>query len=237
MRGPWWQRMYLDVLLLISFIYALYLMKKGIMGLPMDPFQNPLLLLVPALGIFALTLLILRILPTIMALVSWAASKTNSVGLLMAARYLARTSGGCTAPLILLILTLSLSIFTASLAQTLDRHTHDQTHYRNGADISLVEMGESTAPTGSSGSITGIAGTDSIARSSTELAGPKWRFLPVSEHHKVPGVQSAARVKRTTADVMTNGRNIASTLIGFDWVDFWHTAFWRRDFASSPLVG
>lgn len=236
-RGPWWQRMYLDVLLLIPAIYGAYLMKKGTMGLSMDPFQNPLLLLVPALGIFALTLLILRILPTIMALVSWAASKTNSVGLLMAARYLARTSGGYTAPLILLILTLSLSIFTASLAQTLDRHAHDQTYYRNGADISLVEMGESTAPTGSSGSMTGISGSDSIARSSTELAGPKWRFLPVSEHLKVAGVQSAARVKRTTVNVMTNGRNIASTFIGVDRVDFGHTAFWRRDFAIQSLGG
>ena len=237
LRGPWWQRMYLDVLLLIPAFYGIYLMNKGTTGLPTDPFQNPLLLLVPALGIFALTLLILRILPTIMGLVSWVASKTNSVGLLMAARYLARTSGGYSAPLILLIMTLSLSIFTASLAQTLDSHTHDQTDYRNGADISLVEFAESTAPSGSSGSMTGIAGTDSIARSSTELVGPKWRFLPVSEHLEVPGVQSAARVKRTTVNVMTNGRNIASTFIGVDRVDFGHTAFWRRDFAIQSLGG
>lgn len=59
----------------------------------------------------------------------------------------------------------------------------------------------------------------------------------MSEHLEVPGVQSAARVKRTTVNVMTNGRNIASTFIGVDRVDFGHTAFWRRDFAIQSLGG
>ena len=237
MRGPWWQRMYLDVFLLIPAGYGVYMMKKGSTGLPMDPFQNPLLLLVPALGIFAMTLLILRMLPTIMAFVSWVASKTNSVGILMAARYLARTSGGYTAPLILLTLTLSLSTFTASLAQTLDRHISDQTYYRAGADISLVEMGESTTLAGLGGPMTGMASADISSDNSTELAGPKWRFLPVSEHLKVPGVQSAARIKRTPVDVMIDGRNIDVTFIGVDRVDFGDTAFWRRDFANPSLGG
>jgi len=236
-RGPWWQRMYLDVFLLLLATYGAYMLRQGATGLPMDPFQNPLLLLVPALGIFAMTLLILRMLPTIMAFVSWVASKSNSVGILMAARYLARTSSGYTAPLILLTLTLSLSTFTASLAQTLDRHISDQTYYRAGADISLVEMGESTTLAGSGGSMTDMASTDISTRSSTELAGPKWHFLPVSEHLKVPGVQSAARIKRTPVDVMIDGRNINANFIGVDRVDFGDTAFWRRDFANPSLGG
>jgi putative ABC transport system permease protein len=235
MRGPWWQRMYLDFILLLPAGYGIYLMKKGTTGLPMDPFQNPLLLLVPALGIFALTLLILRILPALMALVAWVASKTNSVGLLMAARYLARTSGGYTSPLILLILTLSLSTFTASLAQTLDRHTHDQTYYRIGSDISVVELGESTTSAGSMGAMGGTQSSDSTA--STETVGPKWLFLPVSEHLKVPGVASAARVERATVSVVINAGNITSDFIGVDRVDFGQTAFWRRDFANPSLGG
>ena len=237
MRGPWWQRMYLDVFLLIPAGYGVYMMQKGSTGLPLDPFQNPLLLLVPALGIFAVTLLILRMLPAVMHIVSWVAAKTDSVGMLMAARYLARTSGGYTAPLILLTLTLSLSTFTASLAQTLDRHISDQTYYRDGADISVAELGESTTLAGFGGPMTGIASADISSRSSTELAGPKWRFLPVSEHLKVPGVQSAARIKRTQVDVMIDGRNIDVTFIGVDRVDFGDTAFWRRDFANPSLGG
>ena len=109
--------------------------------LPNDPFTNPFLLLVPALAIFAVSLVILRLLPSVMAVVAWAVSKTSDVGVLMAARYLARSSGGYSAPLILLIMTLSLSTFTASLAQTLDRHLRDQTYYSTGADMSVIETG------------------------------------------------------------------------------------------------
>jgi putative ABC transport system permease protein len=232
MKGPWWQRMFLDVLLLIPAGYGVYLMKKGSTGLPMDPFQNPLLLLVPALGIFALTLMILRLLPFIMTIVSWIASKTNSVGMLMAARYLARTSGGYTAPLILLILTLSLSTFTASLAQTLDRHTHDQNFYKIGADMNVVEMGESTQT--STGMMGGAAPATDDA---TQDTGPKWLFLPVSEHLKVPGVVSAARVKHSKVSVQINGGNVSADFIGVDRVDFGKTAYWRRDFANQSLGG
>lgn len=238
MRGPWWQRMYLDVLLLIPAGYGIYLMEKGSTGLPMDPFQNPLLLLVPALGIFALTLLILRLLPLLMGIVSWIASKTSSVGVLMAARYLSRTSGGYNAPLILLILTLSLSTFTASLAQTLDRHTHDQTFYRVGADMSVVEMGESTSQGGMMGAMGGgqqAAASTPTTTGQEENTAPQWRFLPVSEHLKVPGVLAAARVERDKVSLQINNGNISADYIGVDRVDFGQTAFWRRDFAGPSL--
>ena len=60
----------------------------------------------------------------------------------MAARYLSRSTSGYSAPLILLVMTLSLSTFTATLAQTLDRHMHDQTFYKVGADVHVIELGE-----------------------------------------------------------------------------------------------
>ena len=39
------------------------------------------------------------------------------------------------------MLTLGLSVFTASLAQTLDNHLYDKNFYAVGADARLVEMG------------------------------------------------------------------------------------------------
>lgn len=236
MRKPWWQAMYLDILLLIPAGYGIYLMRQGT-GLPMDPFQNPLLFLVPALGIFAITLFILRLLPILMRILAWIAARTDSVGFLMAARYLARTSGSYSAPLILLILTLSLSTFTASLAQTLDRHTHDQVFYRIGADMALAEMGESTQSAGSPGG--GGPGGPGASTSPTEgeTEGPKWLFLPVSEHRTVEGVQAAARIERAKVNLQYQGKTETSDFLGVDRVDFSETAFWRRDFASSSLGG
>src|SRR5258705_1336327 len=122
LRVPWWQRYWLDVLLLIPAAYGLWQLlqqsKKALEGsetIP-DPLQNPLLLLVPALGIFSVALFMLRLVPHLMAFISWTLRPTKSVGLLMAARYLERTPAFYSVPLVLLVLTLGLSAFTASLA-------------------------------------------------------------------------------------------------------------------------
>jgi putative ABC transport system permease protein len=254
MRRPWWQRAYLDIMLLIPAMYGLYtLRKQGSLILPVagqlpnDPFQNPLLFLVPGLAVFALTLLVLRFLPFAMRAVAWVASHTHSVGLLMAARHLARTPGSYTAPLVLLVLTLSLSAYTASLAQTLDNHLYDQKYYQIGADMRVDELGENAQSSSESvGGLTSIGaapagqsttgGADQSATgASTEKAGPRWFFLPVSEYLKVPGVNAAARVGRYDASTRLGGTSQDGVFIGVDRVDFPKVAFWREDFAPGSL--
>ena len=112
LRKPWWQRAWLDVLLLIPAAYGAYVLRnQGTLFAMQDtlgsaPFENPLLFLVPALGIFALTLVFLRLMPLMMSLVGWVAARTRSVGVLMASRHLARTPGFYATPLILLVLDL-----------------------------------------------------------------------------------------------------------------------------------
>jgi putative ABC transport system permease protein len=235
-RPPWWQRAFLDFLLFIPAGYGTYLLREqgslvvleGVSG--RDPFKNPLLFIVPALGIFALTLFILRLIPPIMTAIAWIASHTKSVGLLLAARYLSRTPGSYSTPLILLVLTLSLSAFTASLAQTLDVHLHDQKFYASGADLSFFELGESTEQSSSPYAI--IA---SESESEDEDAGPRWLFFPVYEYLKVPGVEAAARVGRYTAEASTPTGNVGGEFIGVDRLDFTRVAFWRKDFSTASL--
>ena len=252
-RPPWWQRAWLDLLLLIPAAYGAYLLQKqGSIVLPGASgggvFDNPLLFLVPALGALALTLLVLRLLPLLMMAISWVASRTNSVGFLLATRYLSRDPGFYTAPLILLILTLSLSAFTASLAQTLDNHLYDQSYYRTGADVRLIELGQSTEAGGAgggegggaatgSGSSGGAASTSSSTTASGQdlITGPKWVFVPVAEHLKVPEVQAAARVGKYGASIQAQGKWQEATLYGVDRIDFPKVAFWRRDFAPASL--
>ncbi len=239
LRSPWWKRAWLDVLLMIPAAYGAYLLRQqGSIAMPVgegaianDPFQNPLLFLVPALGIFALTLFILRLLPGIMAAIAWIASRTNGVGVLLAVRHLSRTPGFYTAPLVLLVLTLSLSAFTASLAQTLDRHLYDQVRYRIGADMQLDEMGESTE----SPMRPGVGGDSETDSADDKDPGPRWLFLPVSEHLKVPGVQAAARIGRCTLFTRMSGGSQEGVFFGVDRIDFPKVAFWRQDFASTSL--
>jgi putative ABC transport system permease protein len=248
-RAPWWQRAWLDVLLLIPAGYGAYLLQQQ--GSIVAPgaqstggvFDNPLLFLVPALGALALTLLVLRLLPLIMMVIAWIASRTNSVGFLLATRYLARDPGFYTAPLILLILTLSLSAFTASLAQTLDNHLYDQSYYRTGADVRLIELGQSGTGSGVGGgmgmgggaSAEGTGQSATASRQDETITGPRWVFVPVSEHLKVPEIEAAARVGRYTASLQVQGNWREATLYGVDRIDFPKAAYWRRDFAPASL--
>ncbi len=237
MRPPWWQRAWVDLWLLIPAGYGMYLIKKpggSIAGMPNDPFQNPLLLLLPALAIFGLTLVLLRLLPYLMRLITWLVAKTSAVGFLLASRRLSRLGSDFHAPLILLIFTLSLFTFTASMAQTLDRYLWDKNYYAIGADVRLDETGELNPQL-----LTGAYGSTNAPQDSPdtqlEPEGPRWFFLPVSEHLRVPGVQAAARLGSAQARLSLPGSTIQGRYLGIDRLDFQQVSFWRNDFASQPL--
>jgi putative ABC transport system permease protein len=243
MRAPWWQRAGLDLILLLPAGYGAYLLQQqgSIVSLggsealsSAEAFQNPLLFFVPALGIFALTLLFLRILPWFMSALAWAFSHFGGVGLLLAARQLSRNSGFYTAPMILLVLTLSLSAFTASLAQTLDNHLYDQFYYKIGADLTVAELGENTDVFGTGAGGPGAPEAETTT-TETEAAGPQWLFLPVTEYLKVPGVQAATRVGRYDALTSFSGGRQEGDFLGIDRIDFPRVAFWRGDFSPYYL--
>jgi putative ABC transport system permease protein len=222
LRSPWWQRIWLDVLLLIPTGYGFYILQKqGSLAAEggtaiQDLFQNPLLFLTPSLGLFALTLFLARLLPYTMAFLAWLTARTNSVGMLMATRQLARSPGLFTAPLILLTLTLSLSTFTASLAQTLDGHLTKEMYYKSGADLRASEVGLET------GVILGGSGE-------------RWLFKPVSSHLKLQGVTEATRVGRFQMVVEINHVAYTAVYIGIDRLDFPKVGYWQKDFAGQSL--
>ena len=242
MAAPWWQRAWLDVLLLIPAAYGTYLLTQqgSITGDPAaGPFSNPLLFLIPALGALALTLLVLRLLPFIMAAFAWIAARTPSVGFLLATRYLARDPAFYTAPLVLLILTLSLSTYTASLAQTLDAHLHDQTYYQIGADALLIELGQTVAtPVSGEGSGAQTGGAASGTATGSEgsvITEERWVFVPVNEHLRVPEIEAVTRIGDFSASIQAQGRWTNARFFGIDRLDFPQVAYWRHDFATASL--
>jgi putative ABC transport system permease protein len=232
LRAAWWQRVGLDLLLLALAGYGLYVLRRqggltlALPGGPTggDPFQNPLLFLVPALAGAALTLAVLRAMPVVARAAAWLLGRTGSVGLLLATRHLARTPGAYNAPLALLMLTLSLSIYTASLAQTLDDHLVAQIYYSVGADMRVDETGEMAGDPNSPFEAAGGA-----------ASGARWLLLPISEHLTIPGVQAAARVGEYMAATQLSGSLQSGTFVGIDRLDFPQVAFWRRDFAPESL--
>jgi putative ABC transport system permease protein len=222
LRKPWWQRVWLDGLLLILAgigAYALYnqraLAAADKLKVP-DPLQNPTLLLVPSLGIFALTLFVLRVMPALMATLARVLARTRSVGLLTAARYLARTPAFYNAPLVLLIFTLSLSAFTASIAQTLDQQLTKQMYYETGAVLSLQDYGNTY--------------------NSDENLSPVYTFAPREDYLQIPGVTDLTAVGRYPASlVKADGTAENAVYLGIDRTTFPTVAYWQPGFAPATL--
>ena len=219
-EAPWWQRYWIDILLLIPAGYGLWQLTQqsrqtleGSKSIP-DPLQNPLLLLVPALGIFSVALFTLRVVPHFMELLSRLLRPTKSVGTLMAARYLARTPALYSAPLVLLVLTLGLSAFTASLARTLDLQLDKQIHYQVGTDINLDEFGTTF---------------------NEHSPNPVYTFGPVEDHLSIPGVMGATRAGRYKFSGSASTGPVQGTFLGIDRLTFPSAAYWQRDFASESL--
>jgi putative ABC transport system permease protein len=236
LRPPWWQRAWLDVLLFLVAAYGAYQLTQqgsmvalmvtptGQVGLS-SPMSNPLLFLVPSLIVFAFSLFLLRFVPALMALLAWLFSFTRSVGLVLATRHLSRSPATYRTPLIILVFTLSLSAYTASLARTLDHHLVSQTYYQVGADMKFLELGDSPeqSPMG-------------LGPQPTTDTSMQFVFLPVSEYLKIEGIQQVSRVGRFPAAFRSASSGIiAGTFFGIDRTDFPGVAFWRADFAAESL--
>lgn len=222
---PWWQRAWLDLLLVGIVGYGFYLLRQqGTIAViaadesVANPFQNPLLILLPALAIFALTLFFLRILPWLMRGLGWLLTNSDSISLLQAVRYLARTPNHYRTPLGLLILTVSLALFTASLARTVDLQLYDENFYEIGAELNLATFPPPPPAFGAS----------SEPQST-------FTFLPASEYETIPGIERATRVGQYEMRSQVNGRAVRGTFIGVDHADFRDVAYWRWDFSRYRL--
>ncbi len=256
-RAPLWQRLGVDLLLLIPALYGYQQLRlHGMIGVPGmttssdDPFRNPLLLLAPALMVFALALVSMRILPAVLRLLAWLFAQLPGVAVVTALRYLSRTPSAYTGPVLLIGLTLSLAIFTASMARTLDRHSEDRAYYRGGADARLIYIAAnptsatiagdrelspllSNIPLPSSGAI-GASGEAAEAPSKDYL------FVPLEDYLAIPGVRHASFVAPSRVEIIVgSGSGNDGIFYGVDRLTLGPVLAeaWRPDYAPEPLGG
>ena len=138
--------------------------------------QDPLLFLVPALFTLACSLLLVRIFPLLMRIGDWLGGVGRDATLYLAFRQLARQSSQYTSALLLVITSLSLGAFMASMAASLDQWLIDQVHYAVGSDVFIKQI---PIPASRNGGLSPTEGR----------VGP-------ADHRllEVPGVTHAARV-------------------------------------------
>lgn len=222
----WWQRIYLDFMLLVPAGYVFYTLQAqgGLSTGAQDPFSDPLVFLAPTLFSLGLTLLFLRVYPFLLNQASRLVAVSNSMALLMALRELTRSIGRYRGTLLMTCFTLSLIGFTASMASTLDRSLEDVVRYEVGAERVLVVASEAQTEEGTS------------SDSGTELTVVGYNTLPASDLLEVEGVYAVSRVGQYQAQIVLPGQRVAGTMLGVDRAAMAAIAYFREDYGPEPLA-
>jgi putative ABC transport system permease protein len=223
MKTPFWYRYYLDLLLVLPAAYGYRLLsQQGSLAMlvkdrPSDLYQDPLLILLPALFTLVCALLAMRLFPLILRLMDRLSNVVPWVTPHLALQQLGRQSQAYINPLLLIIVCLALGVYTYSLAGSLDKWLVDRLYYQVGADVTFEPM-----------LIT--EGSNSVTQEPVSL--------PIQEYTKLPGVQTGTTVGNFGARVaLANGQQVRGRFLGVDRLNFNKVAWFRRDFATEPLGG
>ncbi|MBN1681387.1 MAG: hypothetical protein JW966_13985 [Anaerolineae bacterium] len=222
----WWQRIYLDMMLLVPAGYVFYTLRAqgGLATGAEDPFSDPLVFVAPTLFSLGFTLLFLRLFPFALSQMARLVTLSSNIALLMALRELTRSIGRYRGTLLMMCFTLSLIGFTASMASTLDRSLEDVIAYDVGAERVLVVATEAQTEEGSS------------SDEGTTLTVVGYNTLPASNLLAIEDVYTVSRVGRYQAQIVLPSQRIEGTLLGVDRGSMAAIAYFREDYASEPLA-
>ncbi len=194
---PVWQKFFLDFILLGISFYGLYQYKnlqetvlvtqaEG-MEVPVDPF----LFLISTLFVLGAGLLFLRLYPYIIRFVSWLGRKYWTPVLYTSITQVGRSSGREQFLMLFLILTISIGVFSANSARTINQNIEDRINYANGADLTLQMQWPSNKPTTSS---TAGPPSEESATVSQQTQAVIYQEPAFSKYSKLDGTVAAARV-------------------------------------------
>lgn len=251
-RRPFWQRWFLDIVLLGVAGYGYYLFNERQMltfatGLTTDQLQiQPFLFFVPAIAIFAIGLFFLRIFPWLLKFIGWIGKKWLPVPYYLSLTQLSRSSLSYYPLMILLVLTLGLGVYNASAARTIDLNSTERTLYSYGTDVVIETQWSGTPETtpspggqGPSGGSQDGGGGGGGAGGQQQPRNVKLIYSepPFEVFRTLPGVDHAARVLQTKANIVVSGQSAGQgKLMGIDNVDFSKVAWFRNDlFPAHPF--
>ncbi len=225
LRRPLYQRFFLDFILLGLAIYGYYLLRQGeslvTVGPEGESFSDPLLIVIPVVFMFAISLIFLRLFPWLVGFLTWAGSRFYGAAMHLGLRQIGRSPGQFTRLILLLILTFALGAFSASMAATLDRNLEDRVRFEVGADARFYETGF----------------FDEVAQI--------WSIPPVEVHYEAvdengqPIFAEIARFWDENGSFKLPGQSYTEDVVvyGVDPIQFGKSLWWRSDFSPQPLNG
>lgn len=244
-RPPLWQRLFLDLILLFVSLYAhrrltaqLSLQKQtGLVGTETD--LDFLLFLSSTLFILGAGLLFLRIYPWLIRLIYWIGRRFWNPALYASFHQISRSNGQEQFLMIFLILALSIGLFNANAARTINRNTEDRIRCEVGADLMLQEYWQKYDQNGMpiiEDSGMGMSMNMSLdTTTATQIV--KYDEPDFGKYERLDGVAAAARVFRSDETRISRGslRSDNVRLMAIDPYDFARTAWYRKDLFSHHM--
>jgi putative ABC transport system permease protein len=243
-RKPAWQRFYLDFLLLLVALYAYFQQSRsGLVSQP-DPGggsagfmqYDPLLLFASSLFVVAACMIFLRLWSVILKFSSRLTERVSKTWLYMAIQEIARRPGDYRDFLLLIMISLSLSIYAASMAKTFHNWLYDSIYYRGGADLVVREYELPAVSSSLPSSPTTIDKPD-LKPGETVPYKTLQSLLSLEKHLEIPEIENASFVGQYDAQFTLGSGKRAGVLLGIDRMSFPKTAYFREDFAKPKLDG
>ncbi len=268
---PVWQRFYLDFMLLAVSGYT-YLSLRGwgtiaallnqiggetpgirasrdllLQAQPeVEPYRDPLMFVAPAIFVIACSMILIRLVPVLARLLAATFGRLPGAWHYLSLQQVSRRPQDYSSAVLLIMISLSLAIFSATAAKTLDQWLHDSIKYEAGADLVVWEYppGANVNPAQSpidnnSQSGKPVSPSHNLSMTSgltlADLGGDSEWAYTLEQHRKLPGVEDATRVGRYSAAVSSGFGEMPAEVIGIDRLEFPRVAFYRQDFSDQSL--
>ena len=235
---PLWEKYFLDILLLAVSGYGLYgynlrqqaLEITGASGTELA--IDPMLFIISTLFILGVGLVLLRIYPYLVRLLFLAGKRIWSPVMYASFVQVGRSGGQDQSLMLFIILTLSIGIFNANAARTLNNNIEEKIRYSIGADLNIMAHWESNeVPTASSSMGGGPPESqilESLSQEPVQYREPPFvPFTELSGADKVTKVfrQDDITVQLSTRDIIKR----KTELLGIIPNEFGQIAWFRND--------
>lgn len=219
-KRPWWQKIFLDIVLLGISLYGLYqyngqkeyLAQKIMDGGSLDP----LLYFCSSLFMIGAGLFILRIFPLLVRGIFEIGKRWWSPSLYASFLRILRTKSNQGFLMVFLILTVSMGIFNAQAARTINANAEERIRYSTGADIVLQEEWKDNS--------------DAVEEDTTGLVELTYEEPDFGKYQTMDGIESVTRVlvdKKVSVSV-EGGKLSEVMLMGIHTKEFGETAWFKE---------
>ncbi|HBN85351.1 MAG TPA: hypothetical protein DDZ89_16085, partial [Clostridiales bacterium] len=238
---PLWNKLFLDFVLLFASIYGLLNFQdmQGIMNVKQASETgfsiDPIMFFLSTFFIMGAGLFFLRIYPTLIKIIFSLGKGAWSPVMYSSFLQVGRSGGKEQFLMLFLIVSLSVGIFNANAARTINRNIEDKVMYNLGTDIVVKPYFESNEKPGGSGPAPGMDELPDAGGSGGETifsAAPVLYFEPnYYEYENLEGIDSITKVYRnssvTTRIMGSSSDNV--DLMGIISHEFGQTAWFRED--------